>query len=89
MTKQHVLQQNPLIPASNVNEFSSDPKFWSSNFSGVSQTHLKSRTSVSLPRRPLQENLTKLDRILNDLDEIDGYAGGYESQGLLNMYFCS
>lgn len=80
MTKQHVLHQNFHIPSSNdVSEPGN--RYWSTSSPVPSETRFKSRTSVSLPRRPLQANLTKLDRILHDLDEIDGYSEGYESQG--------
>lgn len=42
----------------------------------------KARNSSSLPRRPLQENLAKLDRILNEIDDIDGSVDAYESHGM-------
>ncbi|EUB60957.1 Paxillin [Echinococcus granulosus] len=72
VTKQHVLQQGLPIFSTNGNGAATDPKLWSPNSATLSDVRQKSRPSISMPRRPLQENLAKLDRILSDLDEMDG-----------------
>ncbi|KAM7535902.1 hypothetical protein Aperf_G00000100302 [Anoplocephala perfoliata] len=79
VTKQHVLQRDSPISTPFANDTIGSPNFWSSSSNNISDIKRKSRNSSSLPRRPLQENLSKLDRILNALDDLDGSTDAYES----------
>ncbi len=76
-TKQHVLRQgSPSIPP-NDNGTPTQSNFWSSDASYGKP----SRNSMNMPRRPLQENLTKLDHMLHELEEGDTENGEYQTQG--------
>lgn len=81
VTKQHVLQRSSPVCPTNGNNTSTEPKLWPQNSTNLPDIRQKSRPIISKPRRPLQENLTKLDLILSDLDGIDGDTDGYEFQG--------
>ncbi|KAL5970943.1 hypothetical protein TSMEX_001250 [Taenia solium] len=78
VTKQHVLQRGSPICPTNGNKTTTEPKFWPQNSTDSSDMKLKSQ-----PRRPLQENLAKLDRILSDLDAIDGETDSRQLMRLL------
>uniref|UniRef100_A0A5K3F2K1 Paxillin n=1 Tax=Mesocestoides corti TaxID=53468 RepID=A0A5K3F2K1_MESCO len=71
VTQQHVLQQNSPIITTNGDDSSFRSQFWSQNAPHQVDIKHQSLTSTSMPRRPLQENLTKLDRMLHDLEEVE------------------
>nr|CDS30709.1 paxillin [Hymenolepis microstoma] len=81
LTKQNVLQRNPPLTTPYTNDINvACSTFWSTSSSNkFADIKRPTRTSSSLPRRPLQENLTKLDSIINDLDDLDGSTDAYES----------
>ncbi|KAM3187286.1 hypothetical protein ACTXT7_002588 [Hymenolepis weldensis] len=82
LTKQNVLQNNSsLTTPYTIDVNTTGSTFWSIPSSDNTDMKRKSRNSSSLPRRPLQENLTKLDRIINDIDDLDGSTDAYESHG--------
>ncbi|VDO09825.1 unnamed protein product [Rodentolepis nana] len=87
LTKQNVLQRNPPPTTPYTNDASAvGSTFWStSNSNKFADVKRPSRTSSSFPRRPLQENLTKLDSIINDLDDLDGSTDAYESHVVFSI----